>query len=174
MHSLPFQQVRNLLRQEPDALLMIFAVLCVEEFVEGQHERPASVIVFVDDAYDALCEPPVELPDLHVVGEIYSADVLDALESIFCGFVVSDEFGVGLDDVQTDVFPNFHVHLLDVQMEEAVIDEIEIALDARALLEQSANHLYQDLIRELLNYRSIDRGAFHAQRFELVVTGLSP
>lgn len=173
MHSLSFQQVTNILCHEPDGFLMIFVVFCVEEFIERKHERPASIIIFVDDAYDALRKPPVELSDLHVVDEIYFADVLDALKSIFCSFVVSDEFGIRLDDVETDVLPNFHVHLLDVQMKEAVVYQIEIALDARALLEQPSNHLYQDLICELFNNRSIDRSAFHAQGLEFVVTGLS-
>ena len=114
MHSLALQQVRNLLGHEPDDFLVIFVVFCVEELVEGEDERPASIVVFLDDLGDTLCQPSVEFSNLHVVGEIDAADVVDALKCIFCCLVIGDEVGVWLDDVQTDVLPYLHVHLLYV------------------------------------------------------------
>ena len=57
--SLGVEQVINFLGHEPDSFLVIFVVFCVEELVEGEHEGPASIVVFLDDLGDTLCQPSI-------------------------------------------------------------------------------------------------------------------
>lgn len=172
MNSLALQQIGKLLRHKTNGLLMILPILRIQKLIKRQHPRPAPRIVLLHNTGDPLSQPPVELADLHVVGEVDVADVVDALEGVAGGLVVCDQVGVGLGDVEADVLPDLHVDLLDVEVLQAVVDQVEIPFDACALLQQPADHLHQNFIGVFLYDSSLNLPALHSKGFQFVITRL--